>query len=42
MNNNLKLPAIKKLLDDMAKDGLINSVVMPVKLTPLGVSELCS
>lgn len=42
VSNNLKLPAMKKLLEDMAKDGLINSVAMPVKLTPLGGSELCS
>ena len=41
VNNNLKLPAVKKLLEDMQADGLIVSRTMPIKLTTYGVNKLC-
>lgn len=40
-NNNLKISAMKWLLEAMRAEGLIASEPLPVIITPLGVEKLC-
>ena len=40
-NNNVKVSAMKWLIDNMRAEGLIGSEALPVIITPLGVEKLC-
>ena len=40
-NNNVKVPAMRQVIDEMRAEGLIASENMPVILTELGVEKLC-
>ena len=39
--NELKIPVMRQLIEDMRAEGLIASEEYPVTVTPLGVEKLC-
>lgn len=41
VNNEVKIPVMRQLIEDMRVEGLIASEEYPVTVTPLGVEKLC-